>query len=237
MIKKPLFFPVLALVVLGIALSMPMQVLWLYDHPWEEFELAMAKLTMLNWAFMLMSCYVSYLLFTVNPRSVYFIIPYLLLGILNNTLVGLSGVDFVPMQTSVASAALVLIFMPLLKKDFATLLLDPRKRWWLRAPRITFTCPVLFESRLISQSAQLFDISRSGAFIKFPSEENFTINQRMDLNIKLDQLHQLHCQAQVIRVNSHEVGTYPAGIGVKFMPLTSHQAELLDRFISAHELT
>src|SRR6185437_14481977 len=65
--RRPAVFPFLSVLFLGIALSLPLQVMWIYGHGFDEMDAVLNKLTIFNWLVMISLVITAVLLWTASP--------------------------------------------------------------------------------------------------------------------------------------------------------------------------
>ncbi len=238
--KKPAYFIILSAILLLIVLGMPFQVMWLYEHPYRDLDLAIAQLPWNNWALMLAATVVSIQLFLVHPNLKFSVPVFCFLGFLNNFFVGLESPDYSLIETSTASLVLVLIFVPLLHPEQMKLLNDSSLRWWTRPPRAELLIPAQIKTKHNQIHAQTYDLSESGVFLTFGSldlfKEQFETElsdfESFEINLKLDQLQVFRCQTQIVRINNDQRGVYPPGVGLKFVNPSESQRQELRKFVA-----
>ncbi len=235
MTKKPFYFSVLSAVIFMIVLSIPVQVMYLYEHPIQDFSAAMELLPWNNWLLMSFGMVLSVQMFLVHPNLKYSIPVFCLLGVFNNLMVGFADVDFSLIETSTASLGLLSLFVPLLTPEHLKLLQDSRMRWWLSATRAEVLVPVQVEVKNKQILGLTYDLSDTGVFLTFSStdqlEREFDKLEQIDFKMKIGQLESFHCQAHVVRISQDQRGAYPAGIGLRFANTTETQRQALRNFV------
>ncbi len=233
--KKPIYFNLLSALILLLILGIPAQVMWLYEHPLRDMNLAFEQLPWNNLLFMGAGIIVSIQTFIVHPQLKISIPAFALLGIFNNLLVGLDSLDYSFFETTIASVALVSIFVPILHPSQMKLIENSKLHWWTRSPRAELLIPAQIETKNQHLRAITFDLSDTGVFLTFNSlnqiMDEFEELDRLEINLKLDQLQTLRCQAQVIRVSQKQFGDYPPGVGLKFLNTSEAQKRELRRLV------
>jgi hypothetical protein len=227
--ERPLPLTIVAIAYVLAALSMPVQVMFLYDHDLSEFEAALEKLTVMNWAVIAMLMMSAVLLWRGAPAAKLSLPLTILLVAVNNFFVGYYATDFSPIDTAMASAGFLLLHLPLLHPKVRALVKSPEKRWWLRAERKVKGLPVVIDgSRLRAIRAETFDISETGVFILYNREMG--VGDVITLKLKFGTFHQFRCQGRVVR-RSDASGNHPSGVGVQFTNLSTVQRRELRRHL------
>jgi hypothetical protein len=174
---KPKHLNVLAAVILGAAVSLPIQIMLLYGHPPTEMAAIAAKLTPLNWMILFYCPVVAYLVWRVSPLLIAAVPVLGALVVYNNWFVGQIGTDYSPWVTAVASLAFCCALAGIFTSDVRRVVMNPSLRWWMVPQRTTVELPVRL--RVLNGSYKsgreefytiTFDVSESGAFIPFGRE-------------------------------------------------------------------
>lgn len=201
-----------------IALSLPMQIIWLYGHhPWHEAMMIWHKLTWTNLCLIgasLLNC----ALFWRGSRYVLYSMPVsFLIVAVNNYYVSHLGDDFTSMQTSVATLLYIFPHFLLLYHKSAQVFWNPALRWWLCPKRYPFGVPVTVQTSTGQRiSTHTFDISETGAFLKINLDE---LESGEEISVEIpSETGPYVFKAQIVRKTAPK-GHYPAGIGVRFSQL------------------
>lgn len=97
--QKPLFIPLMAISLILIAISFPIQIAILFDYSFLDFAQIFSKLTPLNYVVIMLLVYTSYLTYKMKP-SVFIALPILNLFVfLNNFIVAEYGQIYGHFQT------------------------------------------------------------------------------------------------------------------------------------------
>jgi hypothetical protein len=245
--QKPKEFLFLALVLLVIGISLPVQVMILFEHTPLEVGAGIAKLAPLNWVVMILALLNSALVYRASP-VVILTAPLFIFAVgWNNWLVAETGVNF---STPTAVAGLIgtiALHGLLLTKRARKALGNPSLRWWRSVPRRqiavrVLVCPVLGGQL---QSAT-FDLSMGGAFIEVShanwassgngsAAHGLQVGARCTIRLTLSQLSVLNCSAEVVRQTPGR-GEYPGGIAVRFINLDNEQKSALAAYLkTVHE--
>lgn len=215
--NKPKFIKFMSIVFALLAISFPVQIMFMFGYmPWEFVSIA-TKLTPLNYILIGFFFYASYLTYKTN-KLVFIMLPFLNFFVfLNNFVVAEYGQVFTHAQTIVASTAFLLVTLSFYQKDIYNVYNDLKFRWWLTSPRFKEQMPVIISYQGEDFRCTTFDISRTGMFIKTDDlYKVFKIENNKDIEIKfIVGKKSIILQAQVVR-KSIAKGQYPAGIGVHF---------------------
>ncbi|MCB0386794.1 MAG: PilZ domain-containing protein [Bdellovibrionales bacterium] len=227
----------IALAFLGIVISFPVQVSLLYGHGVDELPQLFSKISLLNYlvAFSLLAN-IPFILRASQWLWVTLPIAITMVG-WNNWVVAAIGHDFSQTTTWVAtgvfSALAGFIFMP----SVWSLLREPKKRWWLQAPRKEVSLPMILEPvRGSTIQARTFDLSRTGAFIPLDQTPEIEYPVRagdvITVKFNLGALKRISCHARVVR-QAISVGHYPAGIGLQFIELKRTHERILRDYVES----
>lgn len=233
--KRPIELTILSIVFSGIALYHSYQAVHSLDQPWSEPLWTQYGVLALSWMLIVFSLRAS--------RALWFILLFPVTGIAMDHF-GIHS-RYVPELW----AQPFLIAALLLSRPCRTALFHPSRRWWLtpsrkRAILNARICPVLGGEIV----AQTVDISEGGIFIKFNSstrwhQEQAKLKLTPDhclqvgaycwIRISLSEFSALACTAEVVRKTTSENGTYPAGIGLRFVGLTAQDRKVLAKFLKS----
>lgn len=215
--QRPLVFTLLFILHLGIALNMPLQIMWLYEHEWREFSSVLNKLTFTNWVVVgisllnaLLSLKASKWLKLTLPLSFVIIV-------INNLLISLYGNDYSVLETTLASLVFFLSHSGLFFLKASDVLQHPTLRWWLVPRRFNLKLPLWIETSTGERiELNTFDISKSGAFLVLKSGSDIHLQEGQELTIQLPDIELTHqFKAQLIR-KTKACGKYPPGLGIQF---------------------
>lgn len=218
-----------------IALSFPLQILFLYEHSLSEMPQALSKLTLLNWTVITGLAVGSILIYRGSTKMVPAAIAISILVLANNLMVGTFGEDFNLWQTLSASVLFGSLHFSFRHHQVQTLLQQPELRWWRTAYRQKLRIPVTLRTKNYHHlNFETFDISDSGIFIAVSpgmvaSLKGLKIDEIGLLNMKFDTLTQIRCNARIARI-SDGAGNYPAGIGIEFVDLSAKDRKRIHRF-------
>lgn len=234
MMVRPRIVYWMSFLLLGICLSIPIQIAILYQHSFSEIGPIFQKVSLPNMISMALILLSATLYFQISPY-LKFIAPLTIVSIFwNNYLVGSFGQDFALSQTMTGALLFSGIYMPLLRKDLRQILSHPQQRWWRRSPRFQKQVGVILNPFVGSTlEAQTFDLSESGAFIPIqgkPWAELPKVGERLKMSIHFDTLRKIRCEAVVVRAVEAR-GNYPQGIGIRFTEMDSTYKKSLNNFL------
>lgn len=230
MSERPKQLSVLSLILLGIAISFPVQIMLLYGHlPWEIAAIG-GKLTHLNWLVLIAALGSSYLAFRASPFAM-LTLP-VLTGLLayNNWLVGEVGTDYSQVATMIATLGFLGALKICLSEKAFGLFLHPSRRWWLTPTRYRIEIPIRVKlmtgPKTTEVYAKTYDISSTGLFI--PSVlTQVNVGTSCYVSFPLPGLELLQCRAEVVR-KTEPSGKYPAGMGMRFLGLSYYERRKLE---------
>ena len=234
---KQFYFAALALMLM--ALSFPLQVMFLYGHHWNETGAIFSKLTWVNWLVVASFIAGSYLYFHAS-RLILILTPIILgLVAFNNYIVGQFAADFSLLQTSLATLGVGLVFTPLLMPSSKVVLKDPKRRWWRRSKRVNKRVSATlnpFVGEMIH--AQTFDVSKSGAFVCLDGthQELPKVGDTIRVSFNVNSMKKIRCEAVVVRI-AEASGHYPRGMGLRFTEMDKLYEKSFGQFLSSNNYT
>lgn len=225
----------LALVYIAIALSMPLQVLMMHEHPFAELGLAITKLTALNWILITGLIAGGIVVFRGSPWMVPIGVSLIFLVTLNNFIVSYFGEDFSLPQTLSASFLFAGVHGILLHPTMRKLFADPGLRWWRTARRYDLKVPVAVRGPTSSFTFETLDISETGLFLPLseglkPTQLGLELNEQIQLQLKFGTLHQIKCHGKVVR-HGKPNERRPEGLGIQFTQLSAKERRRLKRYL------
>lgn len=209
----------LAIFLIAVAASFPLQVMYLYGHGITEVGAVLSKLTLLNYLSILCCLVSASLVWDVHRIS---LATLLITGVViswNNYLVGYVGYDYSMMSTFFGTSLFVLSYSLLLHPKARQSLLKPDTRWWLQAERRVMSLPTEIHTvRGDFGALRTFDLSESGAFVGCDEQAlgKLAVGDYCSLNIRISEYKRVKCMAKIVRVSEGNVGKYPKGIGLHF---------------------
>lgn len=213
--KRPTALILFSICMAGVALSLPLQVIYLQDA-----ENIFQMLTWLNILVMLLSTMAAVASYKLH-KSFNYILPALIAAVVfNNWWVGYVGFNFNLYDTSVASLAFITLCSLLLEKKTYKVLTNPKLRWWEVPLRYKIEIPVSLSPLRGQQTLtkKSFDISESGLFLQGLKKEEFEslqIGEKYNVCLAFSSIIKIHCAAKIVR-KSAENGRYPSGVGLEF---------------------
>jgi hypothetical protein len=231
--RRPLTLLALSIVLAGVAIAYPIQIMILYDHGLEETGAILAKLAPFNWMVMIGSLVCSVLAFRASPQ-LWTAFPLLTVVVAwNNMLVSEVGDDYSSLQTSLATLGFASLGGLLFTEQAWEILNHPEKRWWRRPARKQVTAPVfIIPQHGEAFRAETFDISSSGAFIRV-NNSSVRKGDKVSLRLTMGALTVLRCEAQIVRSDSAR-GLYPSGVGIQFKNLNRYDARELRKYLRSY---
>jgi hypothetical protein len=235
---RPKIVDLIALFLVGVAISMPLQIMFLYGHSPFEVRAIAAKLTPLNWAIMFLAPLAAWLVHRCSPL-VLAVVPILAAVVVhNNWFVAELSTDYPPLVAALGTGVFLIVMGVLVTREIRELIMNPERRWWFTPKRLRAEVPMLIGRTGRQFYALSFDISESGAFIPLgrelakylPADLPLKVGTRCPIFFTLRKLCSIQCEAEVVRATPAR-GNYPAGIGLKFHGLDRQKRRLLNEFI------
>jgi hypothetical protein len=220
------------------AAALPMQIMMIYDHGATELIEVAAKISFLNWLVILTSLTSAALLLRASPWARFSVLASIAVVGMNNWFVGMYETDFSMATSQFATAFFAVLHAPLLHPKIRHLLNHPSERWWLVAKRKRVIVPIfLGGERQVVLRTETFDLSETGAFIMTPSDDAHPgSDERITVSISLGMYSQIRCEGRVVRVVAAK-GSYPAGVGIKFVDMPTEERRELRRYLDRREAT
>lgn len=233
---RPIILPALMLAFFAIAVSLPLQVMLLHEHPAEEWSMALDKLTWLNWLVMAGAVFTGVLIYQASPIVAQAVPAMIVLVALNNLFVGYYATDYSMLATTLCTLGFAALNLPLLSTEVRELIKHPERRWWRSAERMRIPVPVFVDGpSWVKVHAETWDLSETGAFIAMPAND-LQIGGRVRILFKLGNERALKFEAKVVRHGAAK-GSYPAGVGVQFTNLDFEQRKELQRYLRDQEVS
>ena len=242
MLKRPKEFSVLAGGMLAVALSFPVQVLFMYDGMQPGFALSGMGMTPLNWFVIGASLLTAMLAFQASRLVLPALGLFLFAVTWNNWIVAEFEVNYSGMTAWAGVFLAGCIPLMLLREQARKVLLNPQLRWWRTPARKRAHVQAVVYPVLGGEIAsKTFDISEGGAFISLPlgsprsthtdpQSKTVSVGNHCAVKLRLDQLNVLNCSARVVR-KVKSAGDYPDGFAVQFVNLTPEQRRQIRTFI------
>lgn len=234
---RPKVFWKLALIMLTIAASFPVQVMMAYGYEASEFGAILTGLAPLNWLVILTAAVHAVMIYHATPWVMISATAFLGAVFWNNWVVALTGLNYSTATAMLASIGAVASHLPLLRGDALRVLTNPKLRWWRTAPRRRASIHAVIRPVLGGElRTHTVDISTGGAFLSLenatsaPNEKvhlrNLKIGTRCTVRLMIDHMHVLNCGAEIVR-HSGGMGSYPRGFALRFVCLDDGQRRIL----------
>jgi hypothetical protein len=225
--SKPIYLNILSVFLLLVAMSLPIQVLFIFDYPLSDWPQSFQHLTFLNWLFMGSCAMTSFFLYRGHQKAVLFSAITVFLVFTNNLFVGLYGKDFSLTQSLIGvlfiSASLVPIFLNPIRQT----LFNSKQQWWRTAPRFAKQLDVQIWAFSGDKpfNVRTLNVSRTGALLQVPT--GYPLHHRMPMALYVNEIIPVHCEAKVVRHVSGPNNDFDQ-VGVEFFPLDKYQTQMLD---------
>lgn len=244
--ERPREFKWLAWTMVGIAISIPVQVWVLLDGPPLKFLFSLGAFTPLNGAVMALALLNAFLIYQAARSLMVTSGFFVLVVTLNNYQVAETEVNYSSVVAWFATLAALAIHGVLLRQNPRAVLLQPSLRWWKTPVRkkssVQATVFPVSGGQLLTRT---FDISEGGAFVMLGEDgswdqayqaplKNIVAGKHCTVRIKLDQLTVISCNARVVR-RARECGAYPEGFALQFTNLNSDQKRTLKDYVQGVE--
>ena len=238
MIMRPKQFYFVAAAMFAVALSFPVQVMFLYGHHWSETSAIFSKITSINWLVIGSLIFGAYLYFHAS-RYILYVAPIILaLVAFNNYLVGAFAGDFSLIQTSMGTAGIGALFFPLALPSSRVVLKDPKRRWWRRSKRINKRLAATVNPYVGGMvHGHTFDVSKSGAFVCLEDDNNELpkIGDTVRISFNVNSMKKIRCEAVVVRIAEPQ-GRYPKGMGIRFTSTDKSFDKSFEKVLQSVEL-
>lgn len=239
MIMRPKQFYLSSLMMIFVALSFPLQVMFLYGHKWTETGAIVSKFTFLNWLIIGSLLLTSYLYFHAS-RLLLLAIPLIVpLVAINNYVVGQFAGDYSLLQTSLGTLGFCVLFTPLLMPSSQVVLRDPKRRWWRRSKRVNKRVSATINPYVGEMiQSYTFDVSQTGAFVCFEEGQEHLpkVGDNIRLSLNVNSMKKIRCEAVVVRITEAQ-GSYPKGMGLKFVDVEKTHQKSFQKFINSKDYT
>lgn len=214
--KRPNALLFFSIFMLSVAMSIPIQISYLQD-----FENIFQMITMLNIFLIIVCALTSVAAYNLHKSFHYLLFLAILSVLLNNWWVGFVGLDFNLFETSVASLGFLFCCSVLLEKKTYQVLRNPKLKWWDTSLRSKIEIPVALSPALRGPALikKSYDISETGVFIQGLNQDEFErlkIGEKFSICFYFHKILKIRCDAMIVR-KSKESGSYPAGVGLKFV--------------------
>jgi len=237
--RRPVALTLLALLVFGIAISFPVQIMIRFGIPPTELAAIADKLAPLNWFTMIIGLVFAGLVFRASAMARILAPVFLILIAWNNWLVA-SMDDYVSSDIILLGTAIVFMAtMSLLHPEIRRLFSNPALRWWLTPPRKQIAIPARIRPTQGGSEilAHTFDLSEEGVFIRVENwaaspVRSLSVGSHCAVSLDLEPDRTVHGIARVVR-RADAAGRYPAGFAVFFEGFESDDRSRLKKFVRA----
>ena len=227
--NKPLYLIIFPLLSIIIAASFPMQIYIMYKIPLSDPARIFSMLTPLN-IFTMSSLCLAASLTTIMHKSIYKIIPILLVILfINNAVVGLYGTDFTLVQVGLSFVLFSISLRPFYNPEVKAVINNPNLRWWKTPKRYSMKKSVFIDSQNTEIDTEALNFSKSGLYAKVESDvelNKLIIDEVIQLNIGPNQI---PLKARVVRIVQDET-EFPNGVGLEFIKDSEHKNSFLPWF-------
>lgn len=236
---RPMTLTLMSLMYWGIAISFPLQIMWLYGYTPSEVEGVVSKLTILNWAVMAAATLTGMWIAQASPLALKAAPIVIALVAINNYIVGSYAIDYSFETSALATILFAFAHVPLFLPRMRLVLNNPTQQWWRTASRQKIRLPILVGAAKHPQLlTETFDLSETGLFIPLTEKvrtrgQAFNPAEKLRLNFNLGALSQITCEGVVVRKQGPR-GQYPAGFGIQFTKMPVHQRRALRRYLELY---
>lgn len=226
--EKPNLFLYITIFFLGVAISIPLQIAFLYEHnlfSMQDWYSIFIKITPLNYAVMLICTLNAYFAFSVSSYLKFTLPIGVAITACNNFFVALWGTDYNYIQASTATVGFIFFSYIYTFSSAYRVLKNPSLQWWKIPTRYKQNLPVWIESsgqRKVLTTT--YDISKTGTFLSTMNQyttslmNDLHIGEHINLYIGTDK-GDLKFQGKVVRKEFQSKGDYPEGLGIQFSNL------------------
>lgn len=234
--SRPFSLKFVAFFYLAISLALPLQIAVLYSHGISDIAQIWQKMTFFNWMIFALGPITAALVW-IGHKSVKMLLPLNMIVVaLNNWSVSHYGDDYSEAITITATLLFTMFNSILLFGRGLDAIIYPELQWWRVSQRI----PCQDQKTLLSTlngdllEAQIFDISRTGLFLKQSDPiqgELIKPGEQVTLGLTLKgEENPLIITARVIR-KCESKGHYPEGFGLCFDALKIKERLALFRYL------
>lgn len=224
---KPFYFDVITLFLLVVAVSLPIQILFLFDYQLQDWTETFQHLTFLNWLFMGSSLISAYFLYCGHRYALAFSTINICTVFSNNLIVGVFGSDFSINQSLWGAVLYSIPLLPIYFNPLRETLLNSKQQWWRTAPRYSKQLDVQIWSLngKPTVNAKTINISKTGALLEVPS--GAPLHYRIPMALYVNEITPVHCEAKIVRHISDANNNFDK-VGIEFLPLTKEQTQVLE---------
>lgn len=238
MSKAPWSPRLLAIILFGVAISFPIQIMLLYGHSPLEWPSVLSKLTLFNYLAMAGCLTSAYYLWNCNRKSLAYLAGTALAMTWNNFLVGYVAYDYSMATTISASGFFISTYALMLHPDALKMLRLQNQRWWMQSERKALRFPAeVSNMEGTGFPTRTYDLSVSGAYISLENDNAFQglqVGDYCTISIQVTQYRKLKGLARIVR-QSQGAGKYPKGFGLHFEKLNSEDQKYLEEILGGSQ--
>ncbi len=220
---RPFILALIAIAHLLIAASLPIQVALYYEYsPFNLIE-SWTQLTYLNRSILILSILIAVAAWQAKSWLWHLLALNTVLIIWNHILIASWGIHAKLSETISATAGYLMLISLTLTESARRCLIQPNLHWWKHRRR-RLARKVLLTMNHDELQAQLFDLSKTGAFIRGVQVLSHAKPQHtLSILVPITKAHKQRFQAEIVRVRQDDSGSYPAGVGIRFLRLSLMQ--------------
>lgn len=224
---KPIYLNSVALFLTLVAISLPIQILFIFDYSLKDWIETFQHLTLFNWLIMISSLMTAFFLQRGHRYAIAFSTVSLCVVFSNNLIVGVFGSDFTVSQSLLGAVFFSLPLIPVYFNPLRETLMNSKQQWWRTAPRYSKKLDVHIWSfnGNGAVNAKTINVSRTGALLEIPT--GTPLHYRIPMALYVNEITPIHCEAKIIRhlANRDENIDH---VGIEFLPLDREQTEILE---------
>ena len=229
MSKKPLIFNLVALSLVALAVSFPIQISLIYGHQLNDMVQLGAiwnKLPINNILTMALLMITAWKVWRVETSIMPWLTASCVVVAFNNFIVSSYATDWSQLQTTSSTVAFAILLGSFVFTKAYDHSLQPQLQWWKPAKRHRIDAPVVVEFMENHRfQAQLFDMSTTGMFITGVQQNlisSLAPNEE-EMAIKIPFKNQFHAFTVKLVRKTEQSGHYPGGWGLTFSHLNIWQ--------------
>ncbi len=173
--KKPSYFTWITLFLLGVAISFPLQILYLFEYDFKDIFLCFSHLSHINWLVIFSCLSVSIFVWMVHKYINYFIAGLIFIVSVNNLIVGLTAVNYTWMEAIISEVVFVGPLIFLFRNSFQKLIFNPALHYWKTPRRVSLQETVYIDEEL-NITSESVNVSSSGILIKISNNDLNSMN-------------------------------------------------------------
>jgi hypothetical protein len=227
--SRPWSLSVLAAFFVIVCISIPVQIALRFEHSLFDVYPIWIKISLLSKVILIL-CLVNAWLALASRSALLVTSPLLTaLVVWNNFLLSQYDPSVPFAQTIAASMGFLLVSGLVFEPASRLVLMHPEKRWWRVARRRRVSFSAVVNAGDVTFQTQTFDLSRTGAFLAHPVDGavegwfgrgSLQAEDPVEILLGLPGGRHLALRGAVVRQSVRAVGCYPAGIGIRFGPIS-----------------